>query len=130
MRFRRARLAQAGSDLSRGHLRMFNLCALTAALSLAAPAFAQTPELYVLGVHPHGIVVFDGTRDQIVTVIETRGRAPKELVPSEDGKFVYVTSDGRAKLEVVNLQTRAVDRVLDLAPAGYRLTIFGVALNH
>ncbi|HTS47023.1 MAG TPA: hypothetical protein VMH05_03715 [Bryobacteraceae bacterium] len=108
---------------------MFNLCAVAAALSLAAPAFAQTPELYVLGVHPHGIVVFDGTRDEIVTVIETRGRAPKELVPSEDGKFVYVTSDGRAKLEVVNLQTRAVDRVLDLAPAGYRLTIFGVALN-
>jgi len=105
------------------------LRAAAMAASLAALAFAQESELYVLGVHPHGIVVFDGTRNEIVTEIQTRGRAPKELVPSADGKFVYVTSDGRAKLEVVNLETRAVDKVLELAPPGYRLTIFGVVIN-
>jgi len=106
----------------------FCVCA-AAAVSLAALAFAQESELYVLGVHPHGIVIFDGTRNEIVTEIQTRGRAPKELVPSPDGKFIYTTTDGRAKLEVVNLQTRAVDKVFDLAPSGYRLTIFGVVLN-
>ena len=100
------------------------LCAIAA---FTGQALAQEPELYVLGVHPHGIVVFDGTR--IVSAIETRGRAPKELVPSADGKFVYVTSEGRAMLEVVNLATHTVDKVFNLAPPGYRLTIFGAVLN-
>jgi len=103
---------------------------LAVAFSIAALASAQEPELYVLGVHPHSIVVFDGTRNEIVSTIETRGRAPKELVPSPDGKLVYTTTDGRAKLEVVNLETRMVDRVFELAPPGYRLTIFGVVLNN
>jgi DNA-binding beta-propeller fold protein YncE len=108
--------------------RIWKIC-IAAAIAAAPNALAQEPELYVIGVHPHGIVVFDGTRNEIAGQIQTRGRAPKELVPSPDGKFVYVTSDGRSKLEVVNLQTRTVDKVLELAPPGYRLTIFGVALN-
>ena len=102
---------------------------LAVALSFAAVASAQEPELYVLGVHPHTIVVFDGTRGEIIGQIQTRGRAPKELVPSPDGKFIYTTTDGRAKLEVVNLESRAVDRVLEITPPGYRLTIYGAVLN-
>ena len=109
---------------------LFSLCALAAFAGLATSALAQEPELYVLGVHPHGIVVFDGTRNEIVNVMQTRGRAPKELVPSPDGKFLYITSEGRAELEVINLETHAVDKVLHLAPPGYRLTIFGAVLNH
>lgn len=92
-------------------------------------AQAQESELYVLGVHPHGIVIFDGTRNEIAGKIETRGRAPKEIVPSPDGKFLYTTTDGRAKLEVVNVETRTVDRLLEITPPGYRMTIYGVALN-
>ena len=103
--------------------------ACLSAAAFLAIAFAQEPELYVLGVHPHGIVIFDGTRNEIAGLIQTRGRAPKEIVPSPDGKFLYVTSDGRSKLEVVNVQSRTVDKVFELAPAGYRLTIFGVVLN-
>lgn len=112
-------------------LKMYKswLICLYAIACAASQALAQEPELYVLGVHPHGIVVFDGTRNEIVGAIETRGRAPKELVPSADGKFVYVTSEGRAMLEVVNLATHAVDKVFNLAPPGYRLTIFGAVLN-
>jgi len=109
---------------------LFGQCIIAGVAGLATLALAQEPELYVLGVHPHGIVVFDGTRNEVATVIQTRGRAPKELVPSADGKFVYVTSEGRAMLEVVNLESHAVDKVFDLAPPGYRLTIFGVVLNH
>ena len=127
VRGRRARLAKTGSDLSRlmriQPVRFF----LAALLSFAALSHAQ--ELYVLGVHPRGIVIFDGTRNEIVGQIETRGRAPKEIVPSPDGKFVYATTDGRAKLEVVNIEKRSVDRLLDITPPGYRLTIYGVVLN-
>jgi len=108
---------------------LFRLCAVAGCLGLRALASAQEPELYVLGVHPHGIVVFDGTRGEIVRVIQTRGRAPKELVPSVDGKHVYVTSEGRAMLEAVNLETNTTDKVFEMAPPGYRLTIFGVVLN-
>ena len=104
--------------------------ACLAAAAFLAIAFAQEPELYVLGVHPHGIVVFDGTRNEIAGLIQTRGRAPKEIVPSPDGRFLYVTSDGRSKLEVVNVQSRTVDKVFELAPEGHRLTIFGVVMNH
>jgi DNA-binding beta-propeller fold protein YncE len=100
-----------------------------AAVSLGGSAVAQESELYVLGVHPHGIVVFDGTRGEIVQQIQTRGRAPKEFVPSPDGNFVYTTTDGRSKLEIVNLKTKTVDKVFELAPPGYRFTIFGVVLN-
>jgi len=103
--------------------------ALLAFSFVVALSFAQEPELYVLGVHPHGIVIFDGTRNEIAGQIQTRGRAPKELVPSPDGKFVYTTTDGRAKLEVVNLETRSIDRVLEITPPGYRLTIYGLVLN-
>jgi len=95
----------------------------------ASLALAQQPELYVLGVHPHTIVIFDGTRNEIVGQIQTRGRAPKEIAPSPDGKFLYVSSEGRAQLEVVNLETRSVDRVLEITPPGYRLTIYGLVLN-
>ena len=108
----------------------FSLGAAVVLLSFPALAAAQESELYVVGVHPHGIVIFDGTRNEIVGQIQTRGRAPKELVPSPDGKFVYTTTDGRAKLEVVNLQARTVDRVIELAPPGYRLTIYGVVVNN
>jgi len=98
-------------------------------LLCASLALAQPAELYVLGVHPHTIVIFDGTRNEIVGQIQTRGRAPKELVPSPDGKLVYTTTEGRSQIEVVNLETRAVDRVINITPSGYRLTIYGVVLN-
>ncbi len=87
------------------------------------------PELYVLSVHPRSLLIFDGTRDEIVGEIQSRGRNPREVIPSPDGKFLYTTTEGRANLEVVNLETRKVDRVFHLAPAGYRLTIYGVAIN-
>jgi DNA-binding beta-propeller fold protein YncE len=102
---------------------------LATALSFTTIATAQQPELYVLGVHPHGIVVFDGASNEIVSQIQTHGRAPKELVPSPDGKFVYATTDGRAKLEVINLETRESERVLEITPPGCRMTIYGLVLN-
>ena len=128
MRGRRARLAKTGSDLSR-LMRIATGQILPRARLLSFAALAHAQELYVLGVHPRGIVIFDGTRNEIVGQIETRGRAPKEIVPSPDGKFVYATTDGRAKLEVVNVEKRSVDRLLDITPPGYRLTIYGVVLN-
>lgn len=99
-------------------------------LALLAAAQAQTPaEMFVLSIHPRSLLLFDAGREQIVGEIQTRGHNPREVVPSPDGKFLYVTTEGRAHLEVVNLQSRTVDRIFDLAPRGYRLTIYGVTIN-
>ena len=98
-------------------------------VSAGTPAQAQGQELYVVAMHPRSLLLFDGSRDEIVGEIQTRGRNPREVVPSPDGRFVYTTTEGRAQLEMINLQTRKVERVFDLAPPGYRLTIYGVAIN-
>lgn len=96
---------------------------------LSVLGWAEGPELYVLGIHPHALVIFDGSHDQVVAEIQTRGRAPKNIVPSPDGKFLYVTTEGRSRLEVVNVADRSVEKVFDLAPPGQRVTIFGLEIN-
>lgn len=89
----------------------------------------QQPEMFLLSIHPGSLLLFDASRDEIVGEIKTRGHNPREVVPSPDGKFAYATTEGRTHIEVINLETRSVDRVLDLAPRGYRITIYGVAIN-
>jgi DNA-binding beta-propeller fold protein YncE len=86
-------------------------------------------ELMVMGVHPGGIVVLDATRDEVVAEIPLRGRAPKEIEFSRDGKRLYVTTQGRKSIEVVDLASRKVEDVIDLAPSGYKLVIYGIALS-
>jgi len=98
--------------------------------STSPKMFAQDPELYVVPMHPRSLLLFDGARDVIVGEIQTRGRNPREVVSSADGKWVYATTESRTQVEAVNLQTRSVERVFSLAPPGYRLTIFGMTLGH
>jgi DNA-binding beta-propeller fold protein YncE len=83
----------------------------------------------VMGVHPGGIVVLDATRDEVVTEIPLQGRAPKEIEFSPDGKRLYVTTQGRRSIEIVDLARRKVEEVIDLAPAGCKLVIYGIALS-
>jgi DNA-binding beta-propeller fold protein YncE len=98
-------------------------------LSIAAEISAQEPELYVVPMHPRSLLIFDGGRDEIVGEIQTRGRNPRELVSSPDGNWVYTITESRTQVEAVNLRTRTVERVFNLAPPGYRLTIFGMTLS-
>jgi hypothetical protein len=123
----------AGGPASR-RLLFAQGCLLSVALftmlfSTGAEIFAQGRELYVVPMHPRSLLLFDGNSDTIVGEIHTRGRNPRELVSSADGKWVYATTGSRTQVEAVNLQTRAVERVFSIAPAGYRLTIFGMTLS-
>src|SRR5581483_6748551 len=68
-------------------------------------------------------------RDEIVEQIQTKGRLPKELIPSPDGVHVYVTSEARHYIEVINLTTRKVEDTIELATPGTRLNIFGLAVS-
>src|SRR5437868_13558506 len=82
---------------------------LLLAASLAWGQSAQPAEMFIMGTHPHDLIVIDPVRDEIVVQIPTKGRVPKEVVPSPDGIHVYVTSEARHYIEVINLATRKVE---------------------
>ncbi len=96
---------------------------------LTSLGWSQDHEYFVLGIHPTGLLVIDTSRDEIVAQIPTKGRSPKEIIPAPDGKHVFLTSDGRALIEVINVPERKVEEVIDLAQPGIKVNIFGIALS-
>jgi DNA-binding beta-propeller fold protein YncE len=103
-------------------------------LLVAAPGClgqaTQPGDVFLMGSHPKLLLAIDSRRDEIVAQIPTKGRAPKEVVPSPDGTHVYLTTDARQQIEVVNFSTQKVEDVIDLAAPGTRLMIMGLAVNH
>jgi DNA-binding beta-propeller fold protein YncE len=102
-------------------------------LSLLAAATVQAqathPEFLVMGIHPHALIVLDTSRDEVVAEIQTHGRSPKEIECSRDGKRLYVTTEGRSQIEIVDFVNRKVEDVIHLAPPGYKYVIYGTALS-
>jgi DNA-binding beta-propeller fold protein YncE len=109
----------------RAHLAI----ALGLLLLATSLGWSQDHDYFVLGIHPAGLLVIDTSRDEIVAQIPTKGRSPKEIIPSPDGKHVFLTTDGRAKIEVVNVPDRKVEEVIDLAQPGVKINIFGLAVS-
>jgi hypothetical protein len=103
--------------------------ALGVVLLLGSLCAAQNHEYFVLGIHPRGLLVIDTSSDQIVAQIPTKGRSPKEIVPSPDGRHVFLTTDGRSLIEVVNVPERKVEEVINLAQPGVKVNIFGLAVS-
>lgn len=101
------------------------------ALLAAAPMWGQaaSPEFMVMGIHPHTLIVLDTSKDEVVAEIQLRGRAPKEIECSRDGRHLYVTTEGRSQIEVVDFVNRRVEDVIHVAPAGYKAVIYGTALS-
>ena len=106
-----------------------DVLALAVLLLTSSLSRGQDHDYFVLGIHPSGLVVIDSNSDKVVAQIPTKGRSPKEVVPSPDGKHVFLTTDGRAKIEVVNIPERKVEEVIDLAPSAVKVNIFGLAVN-
>ncbi len=86
-------------------------------------------DVFVIGTHPNMLAVIDSSRDEIVAQIPTKGRNAKEVVPSPDGSRVYLTTEARQQIEVVNLVNRKVEDVIELAAPGTRLNIYGLAVS-
>ncbi len=100
--------------------------ALAVSRSLAGE---QPSDLFVVGTSGGTVAVLDSGLDQIVADIPTKGRAPLDIEPAPDGNTLYVTTDGRAKIEVIDLkQKKAVD-VIDLSSPDRSVKIYGLALN-
>jgi WD40 repeat protein len=100
-------------------------------LLVALPAISQqtVSDWYVIGGHPNVVQVINGTDDEFAYQIPLRGRSPKELVPTPDGKRLYVSTQGRRQIKVVNMASRKVEDVIDLAPPGHTITIYGMAFS-
>lgn len=98
-------------------------------LPLSIVARAEQHDLMVMGIHPHALVVFDTSKDEVVAEIPVHGRAPKEIECSPDGRHLYVTTEGRSQIEVVDFVNRKVEDVIRLAPDGYKYVIYGTALS-
>ncbi len=94
-----------------------------------ASAQVEQHDLMVMGIHPHVLVVFDTTKDEVVAEIPVHGRAPKEIECSRNGRYLYVTTEGRSQIEVVDFVNRKVEDVIRLAPDGYKFVIYGTALS-
>ena len=86
-------------------------------------------ELMVMGIHPHQLIVFDTNRDEVIAEIQLHGRAPKEIECSRDGRRIYVTTEGRSQIEIVDFPNRKVEDVIHVAPPGYKIVIYGTALS-
>lgn len=106
------------------------LCLLP--LLVVGPLWAQAthPEFLVMGIHPHALIVLDTSRDEIVAEIQVHGRSPKEIECSHDGKRLYVTTEGRSQIEIIDFVNRKVEDIIHLAPPGYKFVIYGTALSH
>jgi hypothetical protein len=109
--------------------RLLGVIVLLLLASCASGQVRERGDLFVIGIHPHSILVIDSARDEVVAEIPTKGHSPKEFVPSPDGKRVYVTTEARQQIEVVNLTTHEVEDVIKLAAPGIRLNIYGMTLS-
>jgi len=105
------------------------LCLLSLLTILPARAQAAQQEFMVMGIHPHALIVLDTSKDDVVAEIPLRGRAPKEIAGTRDGRHLYVTTEGRSQIEVVDFPSRKVEDVIDLAPPGYKFVIYGLTLS-
>lgn len=112
-----------------GRLRkIFWLVVLSSVLSTILAA-QQPAELFVIGGHPNKVFVLDSALDQVVAEIPTHGRIPREIEPAPDGKTLYVGTEGREKIEVIDLSQRKVVDEIDLSSPGRRVRSFGMAIT-
>jgi len=105
------------------------LCLLSLLAIFPARVKAARQEFMVMGIHPHALIVLDTSKDEVVAEIPLRGRAPKEIECTRDGQHLYVTTEGRSQIEVVDFANRKVEDVIHLAPPGYKFVIYGMTLG-
>ena len=91
------------------------------ALVIALPAVASASTLF-LGGYPSSILVFDEAKGQIVDRIPLTTGLPTSIRLSQDRKTIYVTTNDRSGIEVIDVATRKVTNkfVLNTATKRYR----------
>src|SRR5712691_8365883 len=94
----------------------FGLALIGLVFSVARAAGAQAvQEFFVIGTHDNKVAVLDPRTDEIVAQIPTRGQNPLEVLPAPKGNIVYVSTDGREKIEVIDMTRREVVDTIELS---------------
>jgi DNA-binding beta-propeller fold protein YncE len=111
-------------------LSLIGLC--LAEICLPHSSFAEDPlprELVAIGTIGKTVVLERTDTDEVFAQIATHGIAPREIIPSADGRSLFVITEGRRLVEVIDVARKKVVDTIDLSSPGHTVKIFGLAVN-
>jgi DNA-binding beta-propeller fold protein YncE len=111
-------------------LSLIGLC--LAEMCLPHASFAEEPlprELVAIGTIGKTVVLERTDTDEVFAQIATHGIAPREIIPSADGRSLFVITEGRRLVEVIDVARKKVVDTIDLSSPGHTVKIFGLAVN-
>ena len=94
---------------------------------LAAEPLPQ--EMVAIGTIGRNIVLERTDTDEVFAQIATHGIAPREIVPSADGRYLFAVTDGRSLIEVIDVAGKKVIDTINLSSPGQSVKLFGLAVN-
>ena len=103
-----------------------------AGICLPQPSFAEEPlprELVAIGTIGKTVVLERTDTDEVFAQIPMHGIAPREITPSADGRSLFVITEGRRFVEVIDVARKQVVDTIDLSSPGQTVKIFGLAVN-
>src|SRR5277367_3574683 len=111
-------------------LALIGLC--LAGICLPNASFAEEPlprELVAIGTIGKTVVLERTDTDEVFAQIATHGIAPREIVPSADGRLLFVITQGRRMVEVIDVARKKVIDTISLSSPGQNVKLFGLAVN-
>jgi hypothetical protein len=111
-------------------LAFAGLCLAGLGLPTALLAAEPLPqEMIAIGTIGRNIVLERTDTDEVFAQIATHGIAPREIVPSADGRFLFAITDGRSLIEVIDIAGKKVIDSINLSSPGQSVKLFGLAVN-
>ena len=71
--------------------------------------------MVAIGTIGRTIVLERTDTDEMFAQIATHGIAPREIIPSADGRYLFVVTDGRSLIEVIDVARKEVIDTIDLS---------------
>jgi DNA-binding beta-propeller fold protein YncE len=94
---------------------------------LAAEPLPQ--EMVAIGTIGRNVVLERTDTDEVFAQIATHGIAPREIVPSADGRFLFAVTNGRSLVEVIDVAGKKVIDTINLSSPGQSVKLFGLAVD-
>jgi DNA-binding beta-propeller fold protein YncE len=94
--------------------------------------FAAEPlpqEMVAVGTIGRNIILERTDTDEVFAQIATHGIAPREIVSSSDGRFLFAVTNGRSLIEVIDVAGKKVIDTINLSHPGQNVKLFGLAVN-
>lgn len=105
-------------------------CAVRFCIPTALFAAEPLPqEMVAIGTIGRNVVLERTDTDKVFAQIATHGIAPREIVPSADGRFLFAVTDGRSLVEVIDVAGKKVVDTINLSHPGQSVKVFGLAVN-